>query len=161
MENHIYQDMIEWQQTHWWFKARRVLLKTILDKYLPQKSLKILEIGCGAGGNLSMLKQYGDVFAMEMETSAAEYAALKKLLHIDGMETIWCSHFNFILFPALVLSRLTDKLSRPENSAGYQIPGKFINTLLFSLFSLEKYLIHKMEIPFGGSAFAVLKTKKT
>jgi SAM-dependent methyltransferase len=238
METHAYIELIERQQRHWWYKGRRVILKSILNKYLSPSSLKILEIGCGTGGNLSLLKQYGTVSAMEMNPFAAAYAAklsgmeiktgrlpdnipfkeqfdviclfdvlehiaddksaflktskmlkpggiivltvpahkwlygihdtiahhfrryssadLKKL-SINEMNLLRFSHFNFILFPFLILSRLIDKRLKAEKSAGYQTPVKLINTLLCFLFSLEKHLITKMSFPFGGSAFAVLK----
>jgi SAM-dependent methyltransferase len=52
---------IEWkvQSSHWWFVSRRRLLKSILSSInLPKKGI-ILDIGCGAGSNLSTLESTG------------------------------------------------------------------------------------------------------
>lgn len=60
MEEQIYQDMIVQQEKHWWFKARKDILNSILKTYTSKEKIKILEVGCGTGGNISMLKQYGN-----------------------------------------------------------------------------------------------------
>ena len=75
MREDIYHDMAKQQETHWWFKARREILHTILKKYIPTKRADILEIGCGTGGNLLMLKKFGRVSAMEMDKFASDYAS--------------------------------------------------------------------------------------
>ena len=47
------------QTFHWWFVVRRKLLKTLLCSLnLPRESLTI-DIGCGVGSNLSLLKTIG------------------------------------------------------------------------------------------------------
>lgn len=74
MEEKIYRDMAEQQKKHWWFRARREILNSILNRFVSSDRNKILEVGCGTGGNLLMLKNYGDVFAMELDNSASEYA---------------------------------------------------------------------------------------
>ena len=74
MEDIVYKDMIIQEKEHWWFKARR----EILDSYLSSLNLpldsSILEIGCGTGGNISMLQKYGKVSAIEMDEFAISYA---------------------------------------------------------------------------------------
>jgi len=73
------------------------------------------------------------------------------------MEIIKFSHFNFILFPILVLSRLMDSVFKHETPTGYNTPNKFLNTLLYSIFSMESYLTDIKHIPFGGSAIVIFK----
>lgn len=58
--------------THWWWVARRRVLQHLIGRLLkPAESRKILEVGCSTGSNLPMLKAFGKVEAMELETSAA------------------------------------------------------------------------------------------
>jgi 16S rRNA A1518/A1519 N6-dimethyltransferase RsmA/KsgA/DIM1 with predicted DNA glycosylase/AP lyase activity len=66
--------MAEQQDHHWWFKARRVILARVIHEFSPKKTVKILEIGCGTGGNLKMLEDYGQIYAMEMDEFACEFA---------------------------------------------------------------------------------------
>lgn len=70
----LYQQMAENQSRHWWFVARRkILAKTLASLKLPAKA-QILEIGCGTGGNLTMLQSFGEVSGIEHDAFAREYA---------------------------------------------------------------------------------------
>lgn len=42
----------EYVNRHWWFRARRVILRRLLARYLPSGTPLILEIGTGPGDNL-------------------------------------------------------------------------------------------------------------
>jgi SAM-dependent methyltransferase len=74
MDHYVYQDLQELQEQHWWFKARRELLSEVLNSLMIPSNSDILEIGCGTGGNLSMLSDFGNVCGMEMHEEAAQYA---------------------------------------------------------------------------------------
>jgi len=53
-------------------------------KHLPLQNTKVLDIGCGGGLFLSLLKQNGaDVIAIELSDSRAQYAKSKHGLEID------------------------------------------------------------------------------
>lgn len=78
MEPDAYQEMALLEDTHWWFLSRRKLLQVLLKGNLTQHSQnQILEIGCGTGGNLSMLSKFGDVIGIEMNLAAQMYSELK------------------------------------------------------------------------------------
>jgi SAM-dependent methyltransferase len=49
----------EVESFHWWFSARRKLLKSILSSLSVQKNSLILDVGCGAGSNLRALASAG------------------------------------------------------------------------------------------------------
>jgi len=74
MKKSAYQNLAENQQRHWWYKGRRDVIKKTLEKYILNRDKQILEIGCGAGGNLTMLKEFGTVSAVEMNDFAREYS---------------------------------------------------------------------------------------
>lgn len=241
MEEQIYHDMIEMQEQHWWFRARREILFKILKEYIKNRNCSILEIGCGAGGNLPVLKNFGQVFAMEMDTFSIQYASRKynlpvklgwlpekipfdkkfdficmldvlehieddvsalesviKMLAPGGMvfltvpahkwlfgshdimhnhfrryslaelrcklngckiKTVRIFHFNFFLFPLLILSRILDNTLACKTPIGYSVPNSILNTIFYSIFRLEKCLVNKLNLPFGGSLFAIIKNK--
>jgi SAM-dependent methyltransferase len=106
MEKQAYQDMIFQQTSHWWFKARREVLSTVLTSLSLPVNAEILEIGCGMGGNIPMLQQHGSVSAVEMDDFALAYT--KKTYDISAHkghlpDKINCSgHYNLIcLFDVL------------------------------------------------------------
>lgn len=82
MEPSAYLEMARQQEKHWWFRARRQIIKTIFMRFIGLEKPHILEVGCGPGGNLAMLSELGDVSAMEMDNYAREFAAKFSGLHI-------------------------------------------------------------------------------
>lgn len=75
MEPRAYKEMAGIQERHWWHRARRDILEKLLKRYAPSGDPAVLEIGCGPGGNLSMLSGFGPVTAVEPFPDAAAYAA--------------------------------------------------------------------------------------
>lgn len=70
-----YLEMADTEFRHWWFCGRRVILAQMIgDLNLPSNS-RILEVGCGTGGNLEMLAEFGEVHAIEMDDVAREMAS--------------------------------------------------------------------------------------
>lgn len=71
MERFVYEQMAEVDQRHWWYRARREVLAALIRRVVgPPENARILEIGCGTGHNLAMLKQFGDVEALELDEEA-------------------------------------------------------------------------------------------
>lgn len=76
MELAAYQSLRASQDHHWWFVGRRRIVTELIAKFvtLPPKA-KVLEAGCGYGGNLAMLDELGDVQAFEFNDDARAHAA--------------------------------------------------------------------------------------
>jgi SAM-dependent methyltransferase len=69
---------------HWWFVARRRILRDVLRKLVPLPNGKrLLEAGCGTGGNLAMLEDFGRVSAFEPDAGARELARRKGAVHVS------------------------------------------------------------------------------
>jgi len=77
MSPEIYQKMAELEKSHWWFVARRTILRRALQSLALPTEAQILEFGCGTGGNLDMLREFGEVTAVEMNDFARKYAQLR------------------------------------------------------------------------------------
>jgi SAM-dependent methyltransferase len=81
MERVVYDRMAELDTQHWWYRARREILATLIKRRiaLPENA-RILEIGCGTGHNLPMLQKFGRVDAIEID-GAARAVASSRLGH--------------------------------------------------------------------------------
>jgi SAM-dependent methyltransferase len=75
MERAVFDRMAELDQHHWWFLARRRILKRLIERVVkPPRKARILEVGCGTGHNLSMLKEFGQLDASELDRCARALA---------------------------------------------------------------------------------------
>jgi SAM-dependent methyltransferase len=74
MEASEYRFMAQHQDHHWWFVGRRAVLAALLDGLDLPTGARILEIGCGPGGNLPLLARYGRVSGLEMDAYARAFA---------------------------------------------------------------------------------------
>lgn len=77
MHPSAYREMADTEGRHWWFTARRAILSSLIGRLgMPQRA-RIVEIGCGTGGNLEMLSAFGEVAAMETDDGARAIALEK------------------------------------------------------------------------------------
>ena len=75
MERAVFDRMAELDQHHWWFIARRRILEALIKRVVrPPEKARILEVGCGTGHNIPMLKAFGTVEASELDHSARTLA---------------------------------------------------------------------------------------
>lgn len=85
MDIEKYHEMEKLEKFHWWFIYRQNILKFILKKYLSNldKNVKILDIGCGTGGNIQLLKEiYENIIGIDNNDFALEYCKEKGLENI-------------------------------------------------------------------------------
>ena len=78
MDAEAYKEMIELQEEHWWFVARRDVIESFIKMQMPQgPTSKALEIGCGVGGNVGLLSQSGHYRGIDMHKPAIDYCSEK------------------------------------------------------------------------------------
>lgn len=71
MNQEIYTKMSKAESSFWWFKSRRQIIEKTLKHYIKDKSnLNILEVGSGTGGNIKLLKKYGNLDLIECNDEA-------------------------------------------------------------------------------------------
>lgn len=70
------------EDEHWWFRGRRRIIRKLLQDLRLSENSRILEIGCGTGGNLSMLSDFGNLTAVEPEQEAADMATSRGIVPV-------------------------------------------------------------------------------
>lgn len=83
METDQYQKMASRESTNFWYVGRREILSEAISRHWrQQKSQQILDVGCGTGGNLSLLAKYGEVTGVDFSSEALNFAAKTGLKHL-------------------------------------------------------------------------------
>lgn len=102
MERVVYDRMAEIDQRHWWYRARREILAALIARRIAlPANPRLLEVGCGTGHNLDMLKRFGRVDATELD-GAARALASRRLGHavldssLPGLEGVPDGSYDLI-----------------------------------------------------------------
>lgn len=68
---------MEEDRLHWWFRGRLAVITAALERALPRRPARLLELGCGTGNVLGALGRFGEAVGMEPhpELAAAARAA--------------------------------------------------------------------------------------
>lgn len=74
--------MRELEDRHWWFMGRRAIVASLLRRSGLAKNTRMLDLGCGTGGNLAMLSEFGQVMGVELNEHAAQLACERGLAPI-------------------------------------------------------------------------------
>jgi SAM-dependent methyltransferase len=75
MDRQTYNRMRLLQAGHWWFRGKRKILAGLIGALSLPKPAEVLEVGCGPGGNLPMLGQFGEVTGLEPDEDSRAFAA--------------------------------------------------------------------------------------
>lgn len=81
MEDIAYKVLAETENTHWWSLGRREIFRSTLNSLNLPKNAAILEVGAGTGGNIGLLKEFGQVTALEGNPNGLE--KLEKIKNIE------------------------------------------------------------------------------
>ena len=76
MERAEYEVMAAVEAQHWWYGGMRAIAATLLDPlYRYRRNLRVLDAGCGTGGNAVFLGRYGKVVGIDIAPEAMTYGA--------------------------------------------------------------------------------------
>jgi SAM-dependent methyltransferase len=83
---------------------------------------------------------------------------LRSLLEITGYQIELLTHYNFILFPAIVAARMVERLMLPHSRPSVLTRHHpLVNSILLRLFSSERYVIDRVRVPIGTSLLVVAR----
>ena len=117
MMQHTYPILYEIEESHWWHRGRRKIIQTFVERIcrdLKVERPRILDVGCGTGGNLSMLSQFGDAEGVDISPDALEFCRQRGLANVrlGAAEKLPYDDATFDLVTALdVVEHLDDDVS--------------------------------------------------
>lgn len=80
MEQTEYEQMYRVEAIHWWFISRRSLAAALLEKWGGLEATgRVLDVGCGTGGNLEFLAGSGAGFGIDISPLALNLARRRRL----------------------------------------------------------------------------------
>ena len=90
MQQHTYAIMNRVENSHWWYVGRRAILESFLERIVSQirnshSAIRILDVGCGTGGNLEMLEKFGAAEGVDVSADALEFCRSKGLTAHRGL----------------------------------------------------------------------------
>ncbi|MBI4778774.1 class I SAM-dependent methyltransferase [Candidatus Desantisbacteria bacterium] len=70
------------EKHHWWHRARRHIIFTLLSKYVSRGRQDILDVGCGPGETMGYLERFGRVMGVDVSYDAVRFCKNKGHKHI-------------------------------------------------------------------------------
>ena len=130
MRDDVYIRHIQNNSNHWWFKGRKYLISSILQRNIKKKKIEILDFGSGSGTNLNMLSQFGKVYAYEPHKPTQKYLKLKfKNKKFNIISSIGKKKFDLIVLADVLEHLKNDKREIKNLSQKLKKNGKFLITV--------------------------------
>ncbi|MCK4553665.1 class I SAM-dependent methyltransferase, partial [Candidatus Parcubacteria bacterium] len=82
MQELFYKIIYKTEQQNWWYRARRIIIKQLIKKYIQKIRPKILDVGCGTGLLFKELQQYADVYGIDSSPSSINFCVKRGLSNI-------------------------------------------------------------------------------
>lgn len=84
-------------------------------------------------------------------------STLEKVVSGSDIAIEKLTYFNALLLPITILAFIIDKLTPVDKFTGYDVPASWLNATFYNIFRLERFVIDKLNLPFGSSLLMVSK----
>src|SRR5689334_23929231 len=74
MDQALMKSMLDLDDHHWWYRGRRRIIRSEVDRLPLPPHASVRDAGCGSGRTLIELASYGEVEGIELDPGAAEVA---------------------------------------------------------------------------------------
>lgn len=116
MERDAFDLMAAAEREHWWFRGRREIIKSALERVGVPIGGRLLDAGCGSGGNLALLSSFGTTSGFEYDTSALEVARQLGIGDVQSGSLPDGIPFGDMPFDAIGLFDVLEHLEHPVES---------------------------------------------
>ena len=116
MDADIFPKMARLEERHWWWLGRRAIARALFASMKLPPRAEIFEAGCGTGGNLALLAEFGRVRAMELDDSARAFALARGPLEIESGKLPGPIPFGEDKFDLIVLMDVLEHLEFDRES---------------------------------------------
>ena len=120
MQAHTYAIMRKVEDAHWWFVGRRRIIGSFVERICAElrsegkTEARILDIGCGTGGNLELLSRFGRAEGVDISSEALDFCRARGLKNVrqGAAETLPFANESFDLVTGLdVVEHLDDDVA--------------------------------------------------
>jgi 2-polyprenyl-3-methyl-5-hydroxy-6-metoxy-1,4-benzoquinol methylase len=115
MRKEGYEEIYDFERTHWWFKTRRTLFLSQVTRAVDELKggrARILDFGCGTGFNFRFLKEHGDVTGADLYVDRIREYQKDEYELIDLQQDLDPHYGQFDIVTALdVIEHAEDDLS--------------------------------------------------
>lgn len=90
MEEHVYRQLYELEDTHWWFRGRRAVIQALLARAALPDQPHVLDAGCGTGRNIGEYAQLGETAGVDPSPDAVAFCHARGLAQVtrSGIERL-------------------------------------------------------------------------
>jgi SAM-dependent methyltransferase len=82
VEEFVYQQLYELEDTHWWFRGRRAVLWAMLRRAGVPRDARLLDAGCGTGRNLVEFAPLGSACGVDPSAQAIDFCRRRGLTDV-------------------------------------------------------------------------------
>jgi SAM-dependent methyltransferase len=102
MREAAYREHYAVEDEHWWFRGRRAVVEALLARTALPAEPRILDAGCGTGGNLWRYSRLGDAWGVDPSSEAVGFCRQRGLESVRqaGLESLPFDDGSFDLIAA-------------------------------------------------------------
>jgi SAM-dependent methyltransferase len=120
VQEHVYQQLYDLEDEHWWFRGRRAVLWAMLRRAgLPERAggARVLDAGCGTGRNLAEFGRLGTARGVDPSPQAIAFCRRRGLGEVEeaGVEAL---PFGDGAFDLILATDVLEHVERDDVAAG-------------------------------------------